>query len=1117
MTDFSQLALARRLGLLFGLTWSFSLSAQTTNTWTGGGTNNNWSAPANWGGTAPVSGDALTFSGTVRQTNTNDVASLANLNTVTFNSAGWNINGDAVSVATGFAETAAGSNTWGLATTMANTINISQSATGDVLNFTGILSGPGGITTVAGVGGVGVIYLSNTNNSFTGNVSINSATAVIYSLANPGQNSSLGAGSGTVTFGSTTTSYEGTLIYAGATDGSTSRAFEGEARTTGSPAFCNNSPNNSSLTFNGGWSARGDLDPFTLLLQGSSTGTNTFNGSLSQSSPPAVSVQVNGPGTWVFAANNSYTGTTTLNGGVLQLGGGGTTGNAGPSATNSIIFASNSTLAVNRSDSPVFVNNITLSGADAIAVGGGRTATLGGVISGSGALVVDNAPGGILILTNANTYSGNTTVNSGRLALGAAGSLPNSPVISLSAGAVIDVSAVSGGFSLGAGQTLNGSGSTGTINGALNMGSASLALSFVPGTPVLAVTGGALTLNNNPVSLTVAGNSILPPGSYELIAPGTGGSVTGSVGSSIILANDLGDQSASLAISNGGLWLVVNPSTATIPTAITLTSSPNPSTYGTVPATFAATASPAPTNGELITFMDGTNILAVSALANGTAAFSTASLALGTHFITAVYGGDGLFLPGASSVLTQVVNQAAVCYPQGRVFPLLMYEITPAYTNLAACGWNIMQEYGLNTNSDVNTFLQELLSSNLAGPAIIPDSGSSDPYTEWPQAAVQSWVESIAVNTNLAWWYLPEQMEPFYPSETNLLHDYTDWTRLYDPARRPTYEYTENSVNDSTMKGIIPYADVIGVSCYCEDMGMPHAWVRYKLQQAGLGGAALAGAVVGSNYLAGQKTLVAVLSIAQFTNNSPSEPSPAQTYHDVWSAIASGAQGIAVWSCFHALNDDPANLTNNLNELDLAASQLTGPQGVGGMILNGTPNSNVTFKITSGPTNTVSFTPPGESSSFQYPSLNVLSKTWNGFVYIIAVNSTSSNVTAAISNIPSLAASASLPFESRSVGMTNGSFSDSFAAWGTHIYKMASAASLVAPELYSCGLNGGGSFTLVFSGANGQSYRVLASTNILSPLTNWVVLTHGTFGVSLTNFTDSAAASTARFYRLASP
>ena len=33
-----------------------------------------------------------------------------------------------------------------------------------------------------------------------------------------------------------------------------------------------------------------------------------------------------------------------------------------------------------------------------------------------------------------------------------------------------------------------------------------------------------------------------------------------------------------------------------------------------------------------------------------------------------------------------------------------------------------MQEYGLNTNSDVNNFLQGLLFNDVAGPAIIPDA-----------------------------------------------------------------------------------------------------------------------------------------------------------------------------------------------------------------------------------------------------------------------------------------------------------------------------------------------------------------------------------------------------------
>jgi hypothetical protein len=46
----------------------------TVRTWTGGGTPNfNWSVGANWGGTAPVSGDQLVFAGSVGLSNTNDL------------------------------------------------------------------------------------------------------------------------------------------------------------------------------------------------------------------------------------------------------------------------------------------------------------------------------------------------------------------------------------------------------------------------------------------------------------------------------------------------------------------------------------------------------------------------------------------------------------------------------------------------------------------------------------------------------------------------------------------------------------------------------------------------------------------------------------------------------------------------------------------------------------------------------------------------------------------------------------------------------------------------------------------------------------------------------------
>ena len=43
----------------------------------------------------------------------------------------------------------------------------------------------------------------------------------------------------------------------------------------------------------------------------------------------------------------------------------------------------------------------------------------------------------------------------------------------------------------------------------------------------------------------------------------------------------------------------------------------------------------------------------------GTASFTTSALAVGSHAITAVYGGDGNFTTSSSNAASQIVNQAS--------------------------------------------------------------------------------------------------------------------------------------------------------------------------------------------------------------------------------------------------------------------------------------------------------------------------------------------------------------------------------------------------------------------------------------------------------------------------
>ncbi len=97
------------------------------------------------------------------------------------------------------------------------------------------------------------------------------------------------------------------------------------------------------------------------------------------------------------------------------------------------------------------------------------------------------------------------------------------------------------------------------------------------------------------------------------------------------------------------------------PTAATIASSANPSVYGqsVVLTTTVAPSAGSGTPTGSITFDDGANPLSSVALSGGQGTFTDFSLTVGTHSITAAYGGDANFLPNTSSALSQVVNQAS--------------------------------------------------------------------------------------------------------------------------------------------------------------------------------------------------------------------------------------------------------------------------------------------------------------------------------------------------------------------------------------------------------------------------------------------------------------------------
>jgi len=159
---------------------------------------------------------------------------------------------------------------------------------------------------------------------------------------------------------------------------------------------------------------------------------------------------------------------------------------------------------------------------------------------------------------------------------------------------------------------------------------------------------------------------------------------------------------------NIGFWL------GQIQTTSTITSSQNPSAISSN-ITFVATVDPAPTNHEVVTFMDGTNILSVSSINNGQANFTTSMLSAGLHSIAVSYYGDNYYLPSISTPVMQIVgagdspqlsvslangNQFNISWPSSYLGWKLQCQTNPSAIGLSN-NWTTISDSSVGTNLTV--------------------------------------------------------------------------------------------------------------------------------------------------------------------------------------------------------------------------------------------------------------------------------------------------------------------------------------------------------------------------------------------------------------------------------
>jgi hypothetical protein len=120
---------------------------------------------------------------------------------------------------------------------------------------------------------------------------------------------------------------------------------------------------------------------------------------------------------------------------------------------------------------------------------------------------------------------------------------------------------------------------------------------------------------------------------------------------------------------------------AQLPSTVTLSSSPNASTYGS-PVTLIATVSPSTASGS-ITFFSGVTPVATVPVSNGQAKYSTSLLTAGADPLRAYYGGDNNYSPSSASTIQNVQAQRGGAFqaPHNEGVGYLPWSLTVADFN----------------------------------------------------------------------------------------------------------------------------------------------------------------------------------------------------------------------------------------------------------------------------------------------------------------------------------------------------------------------------------------------------------------------------------------------------
>ena len=743
-----------------------------------------------------------------------------------------------------------------------------------------------------------------------------------------------------------------------------------------------------------------------------------------------------------------------------------------------------------------------------LTVDGAGSNIISGAISGTGALIKNGS--GPLTLSSANTYSGGTTINAGKVSLGNATAL-GTAAVTVGAGGTLDLSTYSPANAV----TLAGTGAGGLP--ALYGSSATNqpALSTQVTLSADATAGAVADVKTNGLVVTQGVNL----GGHTLTIT-SGRFVSSSTSSVLINGNVNVNSGAVLYFGSFNLGTVMSTSGA-ITNSGTIDirdyDNTNSSSVQTIylnggQLSNGGLVAPSPGNGGGTAYqamMNGINVLP----AGGTLAGNNWAFGVNLHFTGPLTGSgpltnassQGISLDGDPSGYTGTLYNNGALYFNGPAAQVFNGTLTGA-TGIQKKGANTLTLSGANTYTGGTTLGGGVVMANAAETA-----GVSGPLGK-----------SAAVNAG------------------NI--SFAGGTLQYGPAN--AYDY---SGRFSTAAGQAVSVDVNGQSVTFatplnasgETLTLTNSTGSGRLVltatntgtgvTAVYGGALLVNGIIGTNTVTvasggtvGGTGIIRGATAIQFAGTL------APGYTNIGTLTVSNTLNLA-GNALMRTSKNGGVLTNDVAFISGALTE-------GGSLIVTNIGTNAfaagdRFKLFTAGSYTGSFT------NLTLPALNpglqwytntlaasgaiAVSNVTFTLAYAAGTNGTLSGATAqtvnygASGSTVTAVANSGYHFVNWSDGGTANPRTDTGVTNNVSVTANFAATVTVMPVVSGAGFDGS-QFLFTFSGTNGQTYKVLSTTNLMLPLTNWSIISTGAFGVSPLTFTSSVSAG-AGYFRVLSP